>query len=365
MASGFTLSMYPWVYVAQYTKNGRWDEVYQEKPHKTQAEEDALPEAERDKLLAQRNSFPELPLVNYTTQYGMGCFEGLKAFPQKNGGLKIFRPDENARRMRNSMEGLMMPPFPPELFIKGVKEVAKRNNKLGFAPKYDASWERDDYMSGHSMYIRPFTYSEPGIGVNLSYAPWVIVVATPVGSYFAPGSSKAVTTDKVRAFPGGTGWIKTAANYVIPALVKKQAEAEGYMECIFLDSKERKYVEEGSSCNVFFLLKSGTLVTPALGDTILPGITRKSIITLAKGMGIPVEERKISVEEALDDSEEVFLSGTAAAIAPIESLTHKGKTAKFRGNNMGEKTRAILKTLKGIQYGAIDDTFGWMFDVNA
>jgi len=124
-------------------------------------------------------------------------------------------------------------------------------------------------------------------------------------------------------------------------------------------------VEEGSSCNVFFLLKSGTLVTPALGDTILPGITRKSIITLAKGMGIPVEERKISVEEALDDSEEVFLSGTAAAIAPIESLTHKGKTAKFRGNNMGEKTRAILKTLKGIQYGAIDDTFGWMFDVNA
>ncbi len=365
MAAGFTLSMYPWVYLAKYTKTGSWAEEYQEKPHKTPAEEEALPDTERDKILAMRNSFPELPLVNYTTQYGMGCFEGLKAFPQKGGGMKIFRADENAKRMRNSMEGLMMPPFPPELFVKAVKEVAKRNLAIGFAPTYDAAWERDDYISGHSMYLRPFSYSEPGIGVNLSYFPWVIVVATPVGSYFRPGSSKATTTEMIRAVPAGTGWIKSDSNYVISALAKKRAEAAGFMECIFLDSQERKYVEEGSSCNIFFLLKNGTLVTPALGDTILPGITRKSIIALAKGLGMKVEERKISIEEAMDQSEEVFLAGTAAAMAPLESITHKGKTVAFKGNTMGEKTRTILKTLKGIQYGAIEDKNGWMFDVNA
>ena len=120
-----------------------------------------------------------------------------------------------------------------------------------------------------------------------------------MGSYFRPGNAKAITTTRIRATPGGTGWIKAASNYVMSALAKKEAEAQGYMECIFLDAREHRYFEEGSSCNLFFLLKNGTLVTPSLEDTILPGITRISVIELARDLGVKVEERRISVEEVL------------------------------------------------------------------
>ncbi len=364
MATGFTLAMYPWVYTAQYNGDDSWDERFIEKPHKTPAEEDALAPAEREKLLASRNSFPELPLVNYTTQYGLGCFEGLKAFPRKDGSLKVFRPDENAKRMYNSMVGLNMPGYPAETFVNAVLTVVKRNRDLGFFPRYDAAWEKKGYLDGHSMYIRPFSYAEPGIGLNLSKKPWVVIVTTPVGSYFDPdASAKAITTEKVRAFPGGTGWIKCDANYVVPILVKKEAEKNGYMEAVFLDATEKKYVEEGSSCNIFFYLKSGTLVTPQLDDTVLPGINRKSAIEIARSHGVTVEERKITIDEVMSDAKEVFVTGTAAGIAYIESLEHNGKTAVFGDRTMGELTHDILMTLKGIQYGAVDDTFGWMFDV--
>jgi branched-chain amino acid aminotransferase len=211
--------------------------------------------------------------------------------------------------------------------------------------------------------MRPFSYSEPGIGLNLSHAPWVIIVTSNVGAYFEPGRSKAVTTDKIRAFPGGTGWIKCDANYVTPTLAKYAVMEQGYMEALFLDSREQKYFEEGSSCNLFFLMKDGTLATPELGDTILPGVTRKSILELAASMGIPTVERKISVDEAFTDAKECFVTGTAAGIAFIESVTHKGRTAVYNKGRMGDTTRALLITLKGIQYGAIEDKFGWMTTV--
>src|SRR5512136_947524 len=160
MAKGFTLEINPWVYLGKCAGDGTWSETYIEKEHLTPEAEAKLPEAEHAALLARRNSFPELPLVNYTTQYGLGCFEGLKAFPQKAGGLKIFRPDGNARRMANSMKGLKMPPFPPEMFVRAVREVVKRNLQLGFAPAYDPAWEKDNFVAGHSVYIRPFTHAE-------------------------------------------------------------------------------------------------------------------------------------------------------------------------------------------------------------
>jgi branched-chain amino acid aminotransferase len=237
--------------------------------------------------------------------------------------------------------------------------VAK-NAALGFRPQFDASWEKDMFQNASAIYLRPFTYSEPAIGLGLSHTPWVVVVGTPVSAYFVEGSAAAVTTDRTRATPKGTGWIKCDANYVIPTLAKKEAEAAGYMEAVFLDAKTQKYVEEGSSCNFFVLLKDGTLVTPELGDTILPGITRDSVLTLARDLAIKTEERRLEVKEVLAKGTECFVTGTAAGISFIESLTHQSKTAVFSGAKMGDVTRQLLKTLKGIQHGVVPDTHHWM-----
>jgi branched-chain amino acid aminotransferase len=361
MSKTFSLSTYPWVYKAKYQSEGLWKEDFEEKPHKTPAEEAALDEEGLTELLNKRNSFPDLPLVNYTTQYGFGCFEGLKAYPWKDGTLRLFRPDENVRRMNTSLKGLYMPTIPEDMLLKAILTIVKKNKDLGFAPLYDPAWEKNHFVTGSAVYIRPFSYSEPGIGVNLSYYPWIIVVTTPVGAYFDEGASSAVTTELIRATPKGTGCLKTNSNYVISALAKDQAIRQGYMECVFLDAIERKYVEEGSSSNIFFLLKSGVLVTPALGDTILPGVTRKSIITLAQEKGIKVEERRITIDEALSDSAEAFVSGTAAGITYLDSLTHQGKKVVFNNGKMGPVAQDLLNQLKGIQYGAIEDTHGWIF----
>ncbi len=364
MAAGFTLSLYPWTYNAQYKTDGNWKEDYVEKPHKTVDEEASLGAAERQNIMTARNSFPELPMINYTSQYGMGCFEGLKAFPQKDGSLKLFRPDLNAQRFKESMEGLKMPGFPEDMFFDAVKSVVKRNADLGFRPQYDKAWEADNFLHATSVYLRPFSWTEGGIGLNLSSNPYVVIVTTPVGSYFDPdASSKAITTDSVRATDNGTGWIKCNANYVIPTLAKKQAIAEGYMEAIFLDYKEQKFIEEGSSCNIFFLLKNGSLATPALERRVLNGVNRRSVMQLAEDKGVRVEERRISIDEAMSEGTECFVTGTAAGVSYIESVTHKGKTAEFNGGKMGEFTRDMLHTLKGIQYGAEEDTHGWMFGI--
>ncbi len=364
MASSFTLSVFPWVYKAQYQEDGSWNEEHIEKPHLSPAEERALPAAEREALQAKRNSFPELPLVNYTTQYGMGCFEGLKAFPQPDGTLRLFRPEENATRMNASMKGLDMPAYPANMFVDAAVEIVRRNYQIGFYPAYDPTWKETGFMTGHSVYIRPFSYSEPGIGLNLSKKPWVIMVSTEVGSYFDPEArSKAITTDKVRATSGGTGWIKCDSNYVIPTLEKYRVQREGYMEAIFLDAVEQRYVEEGSSCNIFFYLKDGTLVTPSLEDRILAGVNRKSIIELARDLGVTVEERPITIDEAMENSAECFVTGTAAGVAYLESITHKDTITILNNGDIGDFTRELRDTLKGIQYGNIEDRFGWMVKV--
>ena len=376
-AAGFTLSLYPWTYNAQYDGTV-WQERYVDKSVPGAEAEDnegqqaqpvsgmvpaTVPKSERTNGVSTlgRNSFPELPLVNYTSQYGLGCFEGMKAFPQRDGSLKLFRPDLNALRFRESMEGIQMPGFPTNLFLQAVREVARRNKALGCTPTYDTAWEKDNFQRADSVYIRPFSWAEGGIGVNLSSRPFVIIIATSVGSYFDPdASSKAVTTDMVRATNKGTGWIKCAANYVIPTLAKKQAIDQGYMEVIFLDYKEERYLEEGSSCNIFCLLKNGVLVTPALEKRILDGITRRSTMHLARALGLKVEERRISIEEAMSETQECFVTGTAAGITFIESITHKGTSAVFNQGRMGELTQSLMHKLKGIQYGALEDTYDWM-----
>jgi len=358
----FSLSSYPVVYRAQYTAK-KWKGEYLEKPHKTPEDEAAMGGTEREELAASRNFYADMPLVNYTTQYGVGCFEGLKALPQKNGGLAIFRLDRNAGRFYRSMEGLYMPPFPEEDFIKACLETVKKNALLGFRPVYKQEWEKDSFITADSIYIRPFTLAESGIGVNISREPYVVIVNTPVSSYFSGGNSDAIVTDRIRATPRGTGWIKAASNYTIAALAKHEAAEAGYIECVFLDAEHHKYIEEGSSCNIFFFQKSGELVTPELGDTILPGITRASIIELARDKNIKVSERKISIEEAMDETKECFVSGTAAGATPLESLTYKGKKAIFNNGKVGEFTISIRDTLKGIQYGTLPDQKGWMTNV--
>jgi branched-chain amino acid aminotransferase len=358
----FNLQSYPVVYRAKF-KNGAWHEEFLEKPHKTPAEEDALGVAEKEALSDSRNFFSDMPLVSYTTQYALSCFEGLKALPQKSGGLAIFRPDQNAVRFARSMKGLYMPVYPENLFKAAVIETVKRNTALGFTIGYDASWEKDSYLNASSVYIRPFSYAEGGIGVNIAKEPWVIIICSPVTGYFKPGRADAVITERIRATPKGTGWIKSASNYAISALAKHEAEEEGYIECVYLDAVERKYIEEGSSCNIFFVLKSGELVTPELGDTILPGITRASIIELAKDKGVTVRDRKISWDEAQSEAVECFVSGTAAGATPIQSLTYRGKKAVFSDGKTGEFTAWVRDTLKGIQYGALSDDKGWLVKV--
>jgi branched-chain amino acid aminotransferase len=350
------------VYRASYN-TAAWKEEWLEQPHKTPAEEAGLSEAERDALAATRNSYSDMPLVNFTSQYGLGCFEGLKALPQKNGGLAIFRPDRNAARFKRSMEGLLMPGYPEKLFVAACVEAVRKNAKLGFRPSYNAEWEKNSYMTADSVYIRPFSYSEGGIGVQISKAPYVMIVTTPVSAYFSPGKTAAATTERIRATPKGTGWIKAASNYVISTLAKYEANAAGFMECIFLDAREGKYLEEGSSCNIFIRLKSGELVTPDLGDTVLPGITRISVIELARDRNVKVTERKISIDEAMDDGSECFVTGTAAGVTPIESITHKGKTAVFNNGKVGDLSAELRDTIKGIQYGKLPDTKGWMVRV--
>ena len=363
MAAEFSLSIYPWVYLSK-CEGDAWEPEYIEKRHLSPAEEEALPDAERERLYRERNEFPGLPLVNYTTQYAMACFEGLKAFPQPDGSLKLFRPRENAIRMKRSMEGLYMPGVPVDQFVDAARGVVARNQAIGFAPAYDPAWERDDFTNGHSVYIRPFSLAEGGIGVNLSQAPWFVVISTRVGSYFADGgSSSTITTSRVRATPGGTGWIKCSANYVTSALAKREAEVAGYLECVFLDAEHHRYVEEGSSCNLFFVLGDGRLVTPALGDTILPGITRRTIMELAAEEGITVEQRPVAVEEVLDDAVEAFGTGTAAGVTHFSSLRHGDTENVFGDGAIGPVARGFLKTLKGVQYGALEDRHGWMVPV--
>lgn len=364
MAAGFSLSVYPWQFRAKWTPAKVWTETYIELEHLSPKAESELSDQAMNALLARRNAAGELPLVNYTSQYGMGCFEGLKAYPQKDGSLKIFRPDMNGKRFERSMIGLKMPGFPAARFVEANLETVRRNAETGFRPYWNDSWEKTDFASAEAVYLRPFTLSEGGIGLNLSYFPWVVIAATPVGSYFdLDANSKAITTDMVRANTKGTGWIKCDANYVIPTLAKKDAVAKGYMEAVFLDAKEQKYIEEGSSCNIFFRLKDGSLVTPALEDRILDGVNRRSVLELAADIGVNTAERPISIEEAMDQGTECFVTGTAAGVSYLESLTHNGQTAIFNKGKMGDLTATLLRQLKGIQYGTVADKFNWMVQV--
>lgn len=358
----FELSVYPWIHQARF--NGRdWEEEYIEQTHHTPEEEAVMSDEEHTTLVDSRNRLPHLPIVSYSTQYGLSCFEGLKAFPQPDGSLKLFRPDRNCARMAASMKGLRMPPIDEELLLNAMKETVRRNADIGFTPKYNPAWESDFWQNGDSVYLRPFSYSEGGIGVNLSHRPWVITVCSTVSQYFTPGANNAIISKRIRATHNGIGWIKASANYVTSILAKAEAIDAGYIEAIFLDAIKQRYIEEGTSSNFFALFPGNHLVTPALRDTILPGVTRESIITIARQMGLEVTEGDLQIDDVLNNAEECFVTGTAAGVTPLSLLTHLGRKQEFSSLKEDSVSMHLLRELKGIQYGAVDDKHNWMLEV--
>ena len=284
--------------------------------------------------------------------YGLECFEGLKAFRGVDGKVRLFRADENGRRMASSARKLCLPEPPVELFVEACREVVKRN--IDFVPPYE---------SGASLYLRPVLIgTKVGLGVKASHEAMLIVFCSPVGPYFKGGMKPIrVIIDRVqdRAAPRGTGDIKAGGNYASSILSGEKAHTLGYSNVMYLDATEHKYIEECGAAN-FFGIKNGKYITPK-SPSILPSITNKSLRALAEDMGLVVEERPVPVEE-LTSFEEAGACGTAAVISPIGyvfDIDTEEKITYGNGEEVGPTCLALYNKLQDIQYGRADDKFGW------
>ena len=282
--------------------------------------------------------------------YGLECFEGLKAFRGVDGKVRLFRADENAKRMQASARKLCLPVPSVEMFVDACREVVSRN--IDFVPPYE---------SGASLYLRPVLIgSKVGLGVKASPEAMFIVFCSPVGPYFKGGMKPIkVVVDRMqdRAAPRGTGDIKAGGNYASSILSGEKAHDMGYSNVMYLDATEHKYIEECGAAN-FFGIKNGTYVTPK-SPSILPSITNKSLRTLAEDMGLKVEERPVAVDE-LGEFEEAGACGTAAVISPIESVYDLDTDVKVSyGGEVGKWSLALYNRLQDIQYGRAEDKFGW------
>ena len=287
--------------------------------------------------------------------YGSEIFEGLKAYRRADGVVQLFRPEENARRMINSAERLCLPQLPEEDFLNIVKTLVR----------LDEDWVPHSF--GTSLYIRPFMFgNDETLGVHAVHNAVFAVICGPVGSYYKEGINPVgiMIEDKdVRAVRGGTGYAKCGGNYAASNRAGERAEKQGYSQVLWLDGVERKYIEEVGAMNVMFKI-GGVVVTPALTGSILPGVTRKSCIEVLKQAGYPVEERLLSVDElerAMDEGtlEEAWGCGTAAVVSPIGKLAYKDKTFVVNNGEIGPVTQMLYDTLTGIQWGRIEDKFGW------
>ncbi len=287
--------------------------------------------------------------------YGSEIFEGLKAYRRPDGGIQLFRPIENIRRMNRSAERLCLPQIPEDMYMEAMTTLVKMED----------AWVPPSPNT--SLYIRPFMIgNDENLGVHSVHHATFIIILSPVGSYYKEGLNpvKIMIEDQdVRAVRGGTGEAKCGGNYAASNRAGERAEQKGYSQVLWLDGVERKYIEEVGAMNVLFLI-NGVVVTPALRGSILPGITRKSIIELLKSEGFPVEERLVSVDElakAMADGslEEAFGSGTAAVVSPIGALIYKDKEYVVNGGKIGKLTQHLYDTLTGIQWGKSEDKFGW------
>ncbi|SFA97983.1 branched-chain amino acid aminotransferase [Acetitomaculum ruminis DSM 5522] len=286
-------------------------------------------------------------------QYSQSCFEGLKAYTSENGHIVCFRPDLNAQRMVDSAKRLEMPPFDPDRFVKAVVDTVKAN--ADYVPPFG---------SGATLYIRPVMFGTNAvIGVKPATEYQFRIFTMPVGPYFK-GGAKPITikvSDFDRAAPHGTGHIKAGLNYAMSLHAIVTAHAEGFDENMYLDAATRTYVEETGGANFIFVTKDGTVVTPK-SDSILPSITRRSIMTVARDvLGLKTEERKVSFEEVKDFAE-CGLCGTAAVISPVGKIYDHGKEILFPSGmeKMGPTIQKLYDTLTGIQMGRIEGPEGWV-----
>ena len=291
--------------------------------------------------------------------YGSEIFEGLKAYRRKDGKVQMFRPIENIRRMNRSAERLCLPQIPEDLAMEILETFVS----------LEQDWTPS--AEGTSLYLRPFMFgNDESLGVHAVHNATYVIIASPVGSYYAEGINPVkimIEDEDVRAVRGGTGYAKCGGNYAASNRAGERAAKLGYSQVLWLDGVERKYIEEVGAMNVMFKI-DGKIVTPALSGSILPGITRMSCIAVLKEKGFEVEERLLSIDElasALENGklEEAWGCGTAAVVSPIGELCYKGVKYPVNNGEIGEVTQMLYDTLTGIQWGKIEDTFGWTYPI--
>ncbi|MBA3014841.1 MAG: branched-chain amino acid aminotransferase [Proteobacteria bacterium] len=288
--------------------------------------------------------------------YGQSIFEGMKAYRGRKDRIFLFRPQDNLRRMNVSASRMCMPEIDTDQVLAAMKELIR----------LDQDWV--PRLPGSTLYVRPtMIATEAALGVRPSREYLFFIILSPVGAYYPEGFNPVkiyVSDTYVRAVRGGVGAVKTAGNYAASIKAAMEAQALGYTQVLWLDAVERRYVEEVGTMNIFFKI-NGQLITPPLSGSILPGITRDSVLQLAKDWGLNVLERQISIDEvvAANDAgelEEVFGTGTAAVISPVGSLYYRGQTISLNQGQTGELSQKMFDSLQGIQYGHCPDSHGWV-----
>jgi branched-chain amino acid aminotransferase len=288
--------------------------------------------------------------------YAQSAFEGLKAYHTASGNIQLFRPQENLKRMNRSCERLCIPKIDENFVLNAMKELIR----------VEKDWVPTAH--GTSLYIRPNVIAvDPYLGVRASNTYLFYIILSPVGAYYAEGFNPVkiwVTREYVRAARGGVGESKTSANYAASLYAGERAKKEGYAQVLWLDAVEKRYVEEVGSMNIFFILND-EIITPELNGSILPGITRKSVIELARTWGMKVTERKIAMDEIMSAHEngslkEIFGSGTAAVISPVDTLKYGEKLITVGNGGVGPISQKLFDALQAIQYGEAKDTLNWI-----
>ncbi|MHA1551923.1 MAG: branched-chain amino acid aminotransferase [Candidatus Heimdallarchaeaceae archaeon] len=291
--------------------------------------------------------------------YGQEIFEGMKAFRHPDGSIHLFRPYKNAERFMKSAERMSMPTVNKDLFVKAITELVKLENE----------WVPNS--PGMTLYIRPtMIATEVALGVHPSDKYLFYIILSPVGPYFKTGFKPTkvyVTSTHIRAAPGGTGEAKTGGNYSATLWSQQKAKSLGYPQVLWLDALERKYVEEAGAMNIMFVI-DGEIYTPPLDGTILRGITRESVMVLAKDLGYTIHEEPIIITDLIDKIQdgscsEIFCVGTAASITPLGEIFYKGEEYIVNGGEVGKITQYLYDELVGIQFGKIPDRFNWMHKV--
>ena len=289
--------------------------------------------------------------------YGAEIFEGLKAYRREDGGVQLFRPMENVRRMNNSAERMSLPQMDEQDMLQLLTTFVKLEEK--WVPK----------TFGTSLYLRPFMFgNDEALGVHAVHNATFMLIASPRGSYYAEGINPVkimIEDEDVRTVRGGTGYAKCGGNYAASTRAGERAAKKGYSQVLWLDGVERKYIEEVGAMNVMFKI-DGEIVTPKLTGSILPGITRKSCIEVLKDLGYTVNERLLSVDELLNalqtgKLEEAWGCGTAAVVSPIGKLAFGEKEYEVGGGKIGEVTQKLYDILTGIQWGKVEDKYGWVY----